>query len=271
MSQGRRQMTKGIAARSSLVEIETRNRVAIVRMTAHSNRNALSVPVRTALLEAIRSVESSDQFGGLVLAGSDQAFSGGGDLRSMGPMTREEGEARIVAAQALPRAIHGCAKPVVAAVEGICAGAGLSLAAACDLIVAAKGAQFITSFEKVGLMPDLGASYSISARIGSQAARRLFLLGGALSAEQAQEAGLSDFLVERGDAESTGTELVGRLMRLAPGTCRAVRNVFRKPPATLEEAFRFEVAFQPDLYASADLQEGIAAFLEKRPPIWRDD
>jgi len=263
-------MTEGTASTSRPVRIEAADRVAIIRMCASSDRNALDVALRDALRDAIASVNAAGRFDGMVLAGNDRFFSVGGDLRTMGPMTRAEGKARIVAAHALPRCIHASPKPVVAAVEGVCAGAGLAVAAICDVIVAGSGAQFITSFEKVGLMPDLGASYAIPQRMGQQAARRLFLFGGALDAEEAQASGLSDYLVEKGEAVPLATELVARLSRIAPGTRHAVRRIFRAPPATLEEALCLEVERQPELYASADLQEGIAAFLENRAPVWRD-
>ncbi len=262
-------MTQG-ATTSAPVKIETAGRVAIIRMTAPSNHNALNVAMREALMDAIRTVNESAGLDGMVLTGNERTFCAGGDLRTMGQMTHAEGVSRIIGAQALPRSIHASPKPVVAAVEGICAGAGMALAAVCDLIVVGRGARFITSFEKVGLMPDLGASCSVTARMGCQAARRLFLLGGSLGAEEAQDSGLSDFLVEKGHAEVAATELVGRLSRLAPGARHAVREVFRDPPATLEDAFRFEIAHQPGLYVSSDLQEGVAAFLEKREPNWRD-
>ena len=253
---------------SNPVKIEAVGHVAIVRMTATANRNALNVMMREGLQDAIRTINEAADFEGMVITGNDQAFCAGGDLRTMGKMTYSEGVNRIKAAQALPRFIHVSPKPVVAAVEGICAGAGIGLAAICDLVVVGRGARFISSFEKVGLMPDLGASFSVTARIGRQAARRLFLLGGTLRADEAQQIGLSDFLVEKGDAEATAVALVRRLAHLAPGARRAVREVFREPPTTLEEAFSFEVAHQPGLYISSDLQEGVAAFLQKRKPQW---
>ena len=263
-------MTLDAPPETQMLRIDAVDRIALIRMTQPSSRNALSAAMREALQEAVLYVNDSPGLDGMVLAGTARAFCAGGDLSSMGRMTPEQAEARIRAAHSLPRCIHTSGKPVVAAVEGACAGAGLALAAVCDLVVAGRAAQFFTAFEKVGLMPDLGASWSVTARIGPQAARRLFLLGGALSAEEAQKAGLSDFLVEAGSAEAEALQLAARLARTAPGTRRAVREIFREPPASLEDALRFEAAHQPALARSADLHEGIAAFREKRDPIWRD-
>jgi len=263
-------MTPDATPDAIFVRIDVVDRIALICMTQPSNRNALSTAMREALQDAIRTVNDSDDFDGMVLTGDALAFCAGGDLSTMGRMTPAQAEARILAAHALPRCIHDSPKPVVAAVEGICAGAGLALAAVCDLVVAGTAAQFMTSYEKVGLMPDLGATWSVTARIGSHAARRLFLLGGTLSAQEAQDAGFSDFLVAAGGAETMATDLATRLARTAPGTRHAVRKVFRAPPATLEDALRFEAVHQPALYLSADLHEGIAAFREKRDPVWRD-
>ncbi|PZX15101.1 enoyl-CoA hydratase/carnithine racemase [Palleronia aestuarii] len=252
------------------VRVERFCRIAVLRMTRPETRNSLDAAMREALLQAIGALNDDPAIDAMVLAGSGRAFCAGGDLNTMMRMTPEQAEGRIRAAHALPRCIHNSAKPIVAAVEGACAGAGLGLAAVCDLLVAGTAARFVTAFEKVGLMPDVGAAWSVTARIGPQAARRLFLLGGTLDASKAHEMGLVDTLAPEGRAEAEAVDLAERLARTAPGTRRCVREIFREPPASLEDALRFEAAHQPTLYLSADLHEGIAAFREKRDPVWRD-
>jgi enoyl-CoA hydratase/carnithine racemase len=110
--------------------------------------------------------------------------------------------------------------------------------------------------------------WSVSRRIGPQAARRLFLLGADLSAPEAFETGLCDALAEEGDAETRALALVLDLARSAPETRNAVRAFFADAPTTLDEALAIEAGTQPRLYRSRDLAEGIAAFREKRPPRW---
>jgi enoyl-CoA hydratase/carnithine racemase len=250
------------------VRVEHHDGVAVVRMAEPQRRNALTARMRLALEEAITAAERDTGVVGLVLAGDACAFCAGGDVSTMLQMTRPEAEERIRAAHRLARLVHECAKPIVAAVDGVCAGAGLSLAALCDLIVAGGDAQFRTAFERVGLMPDLGAAWSIPARIGVQAARRLFLLGGTLTAAEAADLGLCDVLTAPGGAEAEAIALARRLGLSAPGTRRAVRHIFRDVPASFEDALRLEALIQPTLYLSADLAEGIGALRERRDPVW---
>lgn len=254
-----------------LVHVERVADVALIRMIQSATRNALSVPMRAALEHTIADANADTDVRAIVIAGDARVFSAGGDISTMSGMTREEAEQRIFCAHSLPRAVHDSAKPVIAAVEGICAGAGLSLAAICDLLVCGEAASFVTAFERVGLMPDLGASWSITARMGAGAARRFFLLGGPLDAAQAEASGLADLRVPAGEAEAEAIRLARRLDNCAPNSRRIVREIFRAPPASLEEALAIEMKNQPRLYLSHDLQEGIRAFRERRDPVWQHD
>lgn len=256
---------------SRLVTLDQVADVALIQMAQPAMRNALTLPMRQALEEALDAANANPGIAAIVLAGGDKVFCAGGDLSTMEGMTPEQAQQRIRLAHSLPRRIHASPKPVVAAVEGICAGAGLSLAAICDLVVSGTEARFVTAFERVGLMPDLGALWSVPARIGQQAARRLFLLGASLNAAEAQELGLSDFLVPRGTALDEAMTLAQRLAQVAPGPLRVVRDTFMDPPATLEAALAQEVRHQPGFYRSQDLSEGITAFRERRDPVWCRD
>lgn len=264
-------MTANPVIEDRLVHNERAADVALIRMTQPETRNALTVPMRAALERAIAEANADPAVRAIVIAGEAKVFSAGGDISTMVGMTREEAECRIRLAHTLPRAVHQSAKPVVAAVEGICAGAGLSLAAICDLLVCGEKASFFTAFERVGLMPDLGASWSVTARMGVAAARRLFLLGGNLDSAQAEASGLADLRVPAGTAEKEAIDLARRLGNGAPASRCVVRDLFRAPPASLEEALALEAEHQPRLYLGPDLQEGIQAFRERRDPVWRHD
>ncbi|MEI4472311.1 enoyl-CoA hydratase/isomerase family protein [Frigidibacter sp. MR17.24] len=252
----------------TLVHAETRGGLRVIRLSDPERRNALSAEMRAAIEAALAAANADPAIAGIVLAAEGRAFCAGGDLGTMEGMTAAEAEARIRDAHRLPRAIHASPKPVVAAVEGICAGAGLALASICDLMVIGAGARFVTAFEKVGLMPDLGACWSVAQRIGPQAARRLFLLGGDLDAHDAAALGLCDLLVAEGAAETEAEALALRLARSAPGTRSAVRALFAALPARLDDVLAAEAATQPRLYLSEDLREGIAAFRARRDPVW---
>lgn len=260
---------EGTSGEGAAAILERAGRVATIRLSRPDRRNILTAEMREAIIEALAAANADPAIDAIVVAGSERAFCGGGDLSTMGGMDLETARARIAAAHALPRAIHASEKPVVAAVEGAAAGAGLALAAICDLVVASETARFVTAFEKVGLMPDLGACWSLATRLGPQAARRLLLLGADMTGVQAFEAGLCDRLVPAGTVEEAAGALALDIGRTAPATRRAVKAYFSEWPMGLEATLQREAATQPDLYRGPDLSEGAAAFREKRKPRWR--
>lgn len=243
---------------------------AIVTINQPQRRNALDAETRQELIAALEAAFVRPGIAAILIEGDSRAFCAGGDLASMGGMTAAQAAERIAIAHRLPRTIINAPRPVIAVVEGVCAGAGLGLATVCDLIVAGESATFVTAFEKVGLMPDFGVAWALGQRMGVQSAKRLLMFGGALGGREAQEHGLADFCVPAGEAHMKALDLAAQLGRNAPATLRTVRDLFRAMPLDIDAVLAFEAERQAVLYRSADVAEGIAAFREKRRPVWRD-
>ena len=242
----------------------------ILTINQPARRNALDAVTRDALQQALQDAYADADTQIILLEGDARSFCAGGDVSTMRGMTPEQADARIRAAHVLPRMIHEGPKPVIAVVEGACVGAGLGLAAICDLVVASESARFVTAFEKVGFMPDFGAAWSLAQRMGPQAAKRWLLLGGEMRGADAAAAGLADACTPPGQAMAHAMELAARLIANAPATRRSVRDVFRDMPSGLETVLALEVERQAQLYRSRDAAEGIQAFIDRRPPVWQD-
>lgn len=249
---------------------DRRDSACVLTINLPERRNALDAETRAELIQALNSAYAEPSVDVIILQGTPKVFSAGGDVTTMLGLTEIQASQRIQLAHQLPRLIHAGPKPVIAVVEGVCAGAGLGLASVCDLIIAGAEARFVTAFEKVGFMPDFGVTWALTQRMGAQAAKRFFLLGGMMTAAEAESRGLADACVPSGQALDRALELAAKLSLNAPATRRAVRDVFRAMPLDFEAVLALEAERQATLYRSEDAAEGIAAFMEKRSPVWRD-
>jgi enoyl-CoA hydratase/carnithine racemase len=152
--------------------------------------------------------------------------------------------------------------PIIAAVEGWCAGAGISLACAADHVVAGADAKFVASFGKVGLLPDLGLLHTLPARVGQARAREIMLFGETIEAARAEAIGLADRVVPSGTALAAATARAALLAAQAPLTLALTKAALAQG---LDAALAREQDLQAALYLTPDHQVGKAAFLEKRP------
>jgi len=243
--------------------------VRTVTLNRPQKRNAIDIELRIALAEAIESADRDPDVRVIVVTGAGPVFSSGGDIATMQRMPAERALDRIHLAQRVIRAIWNTPKPVLAAVEGSAYGAGTALAAACDRVVAAGDATFATTFTNVGLAGDMGAFVSLPARVGAARARQMLMLPAPISAAQALEIGLVDAVVEPGRAlESARRDA----QRLAAGPSRAygVIKALLADPGTVDpfELLEREAVCQSELFDTDDFAEGVAAFREKRQPVF---
>ena len=193
----------------------------------------------------------------LILTGAGRGFCAGQDL----------GESIEKNYKPLVLALRSLQMPVIAAVNGVAAGAGANIALACDLVIAARSASFVQAFSKLGLVPDSGGTWFLPRLIGNARAMGLALLGDKLPAEQAAQWGLIWRCVEDGElsaiVEGLATQLAAAPTR---GLARTKQALYEGWGRTLEEQLDMERDYQRELGRTADYAEGVAAFTQKRPP-----
>jgi 2-(1,2-epoxy-1,2-dihydrophenyl)acetyl-CoA isomerase len=251
-----------------LVDVDAGARVATITLNRPDALNALTVPMKQALLAALRQVERDPSVRAVVLTGAGRAFCAGQDLRErmepgaapLGVEVRERYNPIIRAVRALP-------KPVVAAINGVAAGAGASLAMAADIRIAAESASFALAFGRVGLVPDSGATWLLPRLVGTTRAMELALLNDPLPAADALRLGLVGRVVP---GDTLAAEAGAVAARLAEGAPRAIALTKRAINAAwdrdLDAALDYEAHLQDMAGRSKDHAEGLAAFIEKRSP-----
>ena len=226
-------------------------------------RNALAVPLRDQMHEILEAAQGDTEIRAIVLTGAGGIFCSGGDISGMNVTDAETGLERMRRTHRIIRLMVAGRLPIVAAVEGWCVGAGLSLACACDTIIAADDARFMAGFGKVGLIADLGLPFTLPARIGAGRARQLFLYGTQLDAAGAERIGLVDEVVQKGQALTVATERARFLAAQAGLPIALTKKILAEG---LDRALEDERHFQTACFLSADHAEGRAGFLEKREP-----
>jgi enoyl-CoA hydratase len=231
--------------------------------------NALTGDMVLGLVEELRAVVSDDDVRVAVITGTGAAFSAGADLSGEDPQEKYDSRA-VDAANALIRSVTDCDKPVVCGLNGVAAGAGMSAALACDLIVAKASAAMTLGFTKIGLMPDGGATATVAAAIGRTRAMRLALLSDLISAQEAYDAGLVSHVFADEDYDEGLAKIVRRLASGPPLAQAATKKAVNAVTLDrLSDAFQRERAGQSVLLRSADAAEGMKAFNEKRRAQFR--
>jgi 2-(1,2-epoxy-1,2-dihydrophenyl)acetyl-CoA isomerase len=243
--------------------------VATLTLNRPEALNALNATLRRELLAALNLARKDDTTRAVVITGAGRGFCSGADLRG-GPGEREF--RRVVTSEYNPlvEAIRGLPKPVVASVNGVAAGAGVSLAFAADLVVAAEDARFMPAFSRIGLVPDSGLTRTLVRALGRHRALEILMGERQLGADDAAAAGLVAAVVPADRLADTTAELA---RRLAAGPTRAIaltkRLVNVAEDARLSESLTAEAALQELAGRTEDHAEGVAAFGEKRDPQFR--
>jgi 2-(1,2-epoxy-1,2-dihydrophenyl)acetyl-CoA isomerase len=253
------------------LRIEVEGAIATVTLDRPEALNSLTVPLKDALIRAFRELATDGGVRVIVLTGAGRAFCAGQDLRErMEPDALPLADEIRTRYNPLIRAIRAAPQPVIAAVNGVAAGAGASLAFACDLRIAAARASFVLAFGRVGLIPDSGATWFLPRLIGAAKATEVALTTDPLSAADAERFGLVSRVVPDDQLASEARALAGRLAALAPRALALTKQAFSEHASVeLEAALEREAELQGAAGATSDHAEGIAAFLEKRPPAFR--
>jgi 2-(1,2-epoxy-1,2-dihydrophenyl)acetyl-CoA isomerase len=236
--------------------------------------NALSTPIMDGLLEALPRLANDPEVRVIILTGAGRAFCAGGDVKSMAEgsvaLNVEDAVHRLRSRMEVSRLLHEIEKPTIAMVNGVAAGAGLSLALACDLRIAAQSARFITAFAKVGFSGDFGGSYFLSKLVGTGKARELYYIAASLDAVEAHALGIANQVVEDDKLVDATRELAVRLAR-GPRIALALmkRNFNAAESGTLSELLDLEARHQIETGRTEDHREAARAFVEKRAPVFR--
>lgn len=254
----------------SAIGLETADGIATITLDRPAALNAMTIPMKRELLAALRSVEKDRAVRCVILTGAGRAFCAGQDLRErVEPGAPSLGEELRERYNPIVRAMRGLSKPIVGAINGVAAGAGASLAFACDIRIAATEASFVLAFGRLGLIPDSGATWLLPRLVGPSRAAAIALLNDPMSAEEAHRIGLVLRVVPGTELMAAAVEVARRVADSAPIgvalTKRALNAAFDRD---FEAALAYEAYLQDLAGATRDHAEGIAAFMEKRPPTF---
>jgi 2-(1,2-epoxy-1,2-dihydrophenyl)acetyl-CoA isomerase len=255
-----------------VLEVTTSHGVAVLTLDRPDVLNAFDESLGRAILYELESASADEGIRCIAITGAGRAFSAGEDLGALADGYRR-GEAPPLGDtlrrryNPLIRALRGAPKPVVAALNGVAAGAGASLALACDFRIASEHASFVLAFIKVGLVPDSGAIWFLAKMVGAAKAFEICALGDPLSADESLRLGLVNEVVPADSFEERWRAFAAEL---ASGPTRAYALTKdlanRAPDVSLDEALDHEVDAQSEAGATKDHLEGVQAFLDKRRP-----
>lgn len=239
-----------------------------LRLNRPDRRNALATPLLAELAAALVTADRDPEVRCVIVTGGDKIFAAGADIRELADRDGSAGEAD--ARPDLWDAIRAVAKPVVAAVNGWCLGAGCELLMCCDLSVAARDARIGQPETNLGIMPGAGGAAILPRLVGRTAAMKMVLLGEPISAEEAQALGLVSEVAEADQVAARALEMASAIAGRAPLAMRQAKAVIRQAfelPQTAHLAAERQ-AFSL-LLSTEDKREGVQAFLERRAPVWR--
>ncbi|MCZ6472043.1 MAG: enoyl-CoA hydratase-related protein [SAR324 cluster bacterium] len=261
---------------SNDLQVEIRNRVGILTLNRPEKRNALTLEMDAAIVANLKEFARSTEVGAVVLTGAGKGFCAGGDVGAMkarhesGEENLEEQIDRLRERHEVPWLLNTIPKVTIAAVNGAAAGAGLGIALSCDLRIASDQARFTTAFANIGYTGDFGTTWQLTRLVGPAKAKELFFLPDVINAEEAYHAGLVNRLVPH---DRLMEETMAVAERIASGPLLSYRYMKANINAALTSDFRSmldrEAETQRRAGMSEDHREGVAAFLEKRPPVYK--
>ncbi len=250
------------------VEVRREGRVGVVRLNRPQALNALSLALVSEAVQALQAFDADPEIGAMVVTGDERAFAAGADIKELSGM----GPVDLLASPYLAwwDALARLQKPVVAAVSGFCLGGGCELALACDMIVASESAQFGQPEINIGVIPGAGGTQRLTRAVGMRKAMELVLTGATLNAREAERYGLVNRVVPTELYLEEAIALAQVIASKPPVAVRLAKQLVHAcDQTTLAEGLERERQAFYLLFSSEDQKEGMAAFVQKRPPQWK--
>jgi enoyl-CoA hydratase/carnithine racemase len=258
---------------SAELQASRRDATLILTLSNPGAKNALHPDMYAAAIETLSTAERDASIRAVVLTGADNFFCAGGNLNRLLENRTKDQSVQAESLDSLHgwiQAMRDCPKPVIAAVDGAAAGAGFSLALACDMIVAGANAKFVMAYARIGLTPDGGGSWFLSQALPRQLATEILIEGKAVTASRLHELGLVNRLVEDGGALDAALAWADELAALSPNAVEGIKSLIQEAPAnSLSRHLDAEKRSFVERLHHRDAQEGISAFLEKRKPQYK--
>jgi enoyl-CoA hydratase len=249
--------------------VETQGKVGVIRLNRPAALNAINSPLMADLAAALDVFEADDAIGCIVITGSDKAFAAGADIKEMADISFDEAVLKNFAASW--DCVAHCRKPVIAAVAGFALGGGCELAMHCDMIFAADNAKFGQPEITLGIIPGIGGTQRLARAVGKAKAMDLCLTGRRMDAAEAERCGLVARVVPLADLMSETMKAAETIASMSlPALMLAKEAVNRAFETSLAEGIVFERRAFHSLFATEDQKEGMAAFIAKRRPEFKN-
>lgn len=255
---------------SILIKIE--NQVAYITLNRPDVFNSFNREMALLLQSILDDCEYNNEVRSIVITGNGKAFCAGQDLKEVTSSELNPGFKKILEEHYNPiiTRIRAINKPIIAAVNGVAAGAGANIALSCDLVVASNKASFIQAFSKIGLIPDSGGTFFLPRLIGFQKATALMMLGDKVTAEEAEELGMIFKVISSESFNEEVEKLAVKLANMPTKALGLIKELLNKSITnTLEQQLELEGKLQIEAALSEDYTEGVNAFMEKRKPIFK--
>jgi enoyl-CoA hydratase len=251
------------------IVVETKGRVGIIRLNRPQALNALNKALVAELTQAIEVFDADDKIGCMLIAGSDKAFAAGADIKEMAD--KPFIEAYLGDFVSNWDAVAHARKPIVAAVAGFALGGGCELALQSDVVIAADNAKFGQPEIKLGVIPGIGGTQRLTHAVGKAKAMDLILTGRMMDAAEAEKSGLVARVVPAANLMDEAMKVADTIANMSlPSVLAAKEAVNRAFESGLSEGVVFERRIFHALFATEDQKEGMKAFVEKRPPKWKN-